>query len=130
MKEIGISIIVIVIVVVGNLGIQKFLNNSSDKMAEMLNELKIELEKEGNEFDIEIAKQQANNIYEEWEDLQKKWSVIVIHDELDKIELSLIGVKSALNANSKEDSMQEIEKSIFLVEHIKEKESFKLKNIF
>ena len=56
--------------------------------------------------------------------------MLVIHEELDNIEISLLELKASIENQNIEDSLKEIEKSMFLIGHIKEKENFQIKNIF
>ena len=69
-------------------------------------------------------------MYSEWEKINEKWSVIILHDEIDLIETALIKMKAEIKSGEIEDSMAEIDTSIFLLNHIKEKEKTSLKNIF
>ena len=78
----------------------------------------------------EKIKKISDEIYGEWEDINEKWSVIVLHDEIDLIETSLIRMKSKIKTENFEESMEDLDTSIFLVKHIKEKEKTSLKNIF
>ena len=130
MKEFGIILICVTIVIGLSMVSQNYLEKTADKILEELEELRIQIEEaintKNNEFSLELA----NKEYSEWEEITPKWSLIIEHEELDQIQLSLLGVKTALRANELEDSLQEIEKSIFLLNHIKEKGEFKLKNIF
>ena len=129
-KETLIIIIIVLIIIIGDIGIQNYITKTSDELALQLEELKQKLETLEEGKNTEELKELSSKIYEDWEEINKKWSIIVIHSELDTIELALIGVKSTIEANELQDTLQEIEKSIFLVEHIKEKEKLKLKNIF
>ena len=129
-KETLIIIIIVLIIIIGDIGIQNYITKTSDELALQLEELKQKLETLEEGKNTEELKELSSKIYEDWEKINKKWSIIVIHSELDTIELALIGVKSTIEANELQDTLQEIEKSIFLVEHIKEKEKLKLKNIF
>lgn len=80
--------------------------------------------------DDERAKQLSEEIMNKWEEINKNWSMVVLHEELDMIESSLLQVKASVEVGSFEDGLQEIDKSMFFVGHIKEKEAFKIKNIF
>lgn len=128
MKQIIIMIIILIIIFGGAKYTQDFLNNSSDKLVEKLEMLKekIESEKIKQEEKTKIAKE----IYEEWENTNEKWSVIVLHDEIDLIETALIRMKSKIETGDAYDSMEDLNTSIFLLKHIKEKEKTSLKNIF
>lgn len=129
-KETLIIVTIVFIIIIGNIGIQNYISKTSDELVFQLEDLKDKLENIDETNNMEELKEFSVKIYENWEEVNKKWSILVIHSELDLIELALIGVKSTIEANELQDTLQEIEKSIFLVEHIKEKENLKLKNIF
>lgn len=95
-----------------------------------LETLKTEIQNAKQTGALENAIELSENVLNNWEEINKNWSMLVVHEELDLIELSLIGVKASVESGSAEDALQEIDKSLFLVGHIKEKESFKIKNIF
>lgn len=128
MKQIIIMIIILIVIFSGSLYIQNFLKNTSSPLISKLNEIKYSVEK-GNIEDKEV-KEKSEEIYKEWEDISEKWAIIVLHDEMDLIEMSLIKMNSNIKMGNAEDSIQELETSIFLLEHIGEKEKTSLKNIF
>ena len=78
--------------------------------------------------EMEVQKE-AERIYKNWHKKEKIWSTIVLHNELDAIETSLISMKANIETKEYKKSVEEIDKSIFLLRHIYEKEKFCLKNI-
>lgn len=42
----------------------------------------------------------------EWENVNKTWSIIVIHEELDNIEEALVKAKSSINEGEREDRIR------------------------
>ena len=125
MREITIITIILIIIFGGALYTQNYLNSTADMLVGKLENLKSDLEnkKQGLE-------EQTDEIYGEWENINEKWSVIVLHDEIDLIETSLIRMKSKIKTGSLDESMEDLDTSIFLLKHIKEKEKTSLKNIF
>ena len=128
MKQIIIMIVILVIIFTGAWYVQKFLDDTSYELVDELEDLKTGLEE--NNMKEEKLKEKSNEIYGQWKDMSEKWSVIVLHDELDLIETSLIKVKSKIEVGNLEESREDIDTSIFLLKHIKEKEKTSLKNIF
>ena len=128
MKEIIIIIIILIIIFTGAMYTQKYLNDTTNILVSKLEDLKNNIEHKSTEENE--LKEKADEIYGEWENTNEKWSVIVLHDEIDLIETSLIKMKSKIQTGKIEDSMEDIDTSIFLVKHIKEKEKTNLKNIF
>lgn len=128
MKEITIILSILIIVFVGAYFTQKYLNNTADLLVGKLEDLKTKME-EGKTDEKEMQ-EKTDEIYSEWEEINEKWSVIVLHDEIDLIETSLIRMKSKIKTGEIKESMEDLDTSIFLLKHIKEKEKTSLKNIF
>ena len=105
-----------------------YLNKTSALLIDKLENIKSDIENE--KFDKEKVSKKAEEMYSEWEKINEKWSVIILHDEIDLIETALIKMKAEIKSGEIEDSMAEIDTSIFLLNHIKEKEKTSLKNIF
>jgi len=127
MKEITIILSILIIIFGGALYTQKFLDNTADNLVSKLENLKIDLQ--NNNDNQQKLEEQTDEIYGEWEDVNEKWSVVVLHDEIDLIETSLIRMKSKIKTGSLDESMEDLDTSVFLLKHIKEKERTSLKNI-
>ena len=128
MKQAIIMLIILITIFGLALYTQSFLNNSSDNLVSKLETLKRDIEN-GNKKE-ELLEEKTDEIYGEWQDINEKWSVVVLHDEIDLIETSLIRMKSKIKTGSLDESMEDLDTSIFLLKHIKEKEKTSLKNIF
>ena len=127
MKEVIIIIVILLIIFLGNIAIQMYLGKSIDEIEPELNKLKIEAVYKKN---FTEAKNILDNILENWDNKKEKWSVIADHNHIDKIELSLISIKSKIELEEEMELLSEIDKSIFLLKDTKEKNVLKLKNIF
>ena len=128
MRETIIILSILIIIFVGACITQKFLNNTADLLVSKLEDLKSGIEEDKiNEKEME---EKTDEIYSEWEEINERWSVIVLHDEIDLIETSLIRMKSKIKTGEVQESMEDLDTSIFLIKHIKEKEKTNLKNIF
>ena len=128
MKEVVIIISILLIVFGSTMLIQDYLNKGTDKLVGKLVEIKKEVE--GKNIGEEELKKKSEIIYKEWKEINESWSTIVLHEEIDSIETALIRMKSKIQIGNIEDSMEDIDTSIFLLKHIKEKEKTSLKNIF
>lgn len=128
LKDVIIIVVVLLIIIGSGVYMQSYIKATSNDMVEDLKELKKSI-KSNEEINNDIKKQ-AKTIYSKWEELEKKWSMFVLHDELDLIETSLVSMRTDVESNAIDMSMDEIEKSIFLLKHIYEKERFCLRNIF
>jgi DNA-directed RNA polymerase specialized sigma subunit len=130
MKEILIIGIVIILVIYASICSQNYLRSTSNTILEHMQELRSEIERAQEDNKTEKAVKLSNEIYDEWQKTIKNWSILVVHEELDEIELSLLALRASVQSNSLDDALQEVDKAIFLIGHIAEKESFKLKNLF
>lgn len=129
MKEFVIIIVSLVLVFAGASVSQAYLEESSKDLIGELEVLREEIKKAQSDEENN-SEELANEISEKWEETEDKWSLITMHEELDLIELSLIAMEIAIQEQEYERSIEELEKSKFLLEHITEKEKFKLKNVF
>lgn len=129
MKELTIIFIILTIIIGGAIYIDKYLENTSNELEEMLKNLKDKVNLSGDE-NIEEIKREAEKVYNKWEETEEKWAFIVLHSELDLIETSFVRMKAQIEEEELSKSIEEIDACIFLVNHISEKEKFCLKNIF
>ena len=95
MKEILI-VVVVAIVVTASIFIQKYLNSTSKELLNKLEKLKKEME----EADFENAYILSEETIKKWEEINEYWSLMVLHQEIDQIELSIIGVDAAIKGNN------------------------------
>ena len=124
MRDAVIIIIIIIAVIIGNVISQDVLKDYSEKLISNLEELKLSLQ------DKEYSKKKANELYDLWEEAEEKWSIIITHQELDMIKTAILNVKSSIEADDVDFGYEQIDNSIFLVGHIKNKSAIEWKNIF
>ena len=130
MKDVIIIITILIIVMGGALLIQNFLNNGTDKLVSKLEVLKEDIEQKNVTVSQDELNKKTDEIYTQWEEINPKWSTVVLHDEIDLIDMALIRMKAKIKTENIKESMEDIDTSIFLLKHIKEKEKTSLKNIF
>ena len=128
MKEMIIIISILIIIFTCSIVTQRYLNRTSDLLVDDLKEIKQNIE--NKDLDEKELAKKAEEMYEKWEKTNAKWSIIILHDEIDLIETSLIKMKAFIKTGEIEECMAELDTSIFLLNHIKEKEKTSLKNIF
>lgn len=129
MKEFSIILVSLIIVLTGAHISENYLDKSKQELLLQNENLKIEIQKAQNN-EVNDSNEIANSLYNKWKETEKKWSLIISHEELDLIELSLIGVKISVLERAYEDALVELQRSNYLIEHIKEREELLLKNIF
>lgn len=129
-KELIISIIIVILIFVGNAVTQKFTDESVQEASSILYELREEIIKDEEEVNFEFAKQKVDEIHEKWDVRYEKLAFYIEHNELEKVETELTGLKGYIEKEEYIEAIAELDKSVYILEHIKQKSNFDLKNIF
>mgnify|MGYP004564252449 FL=1 len=124
MRDTVIILIIIVAVIIGNVISQNILKEYSERLILKSEDIKVSMQNK------EALKQKVEELSELWEEAEEKWSIIVTHQELDMIKTAILNVKSSIEADDFDFGYEQIENSIFLVGHIKDKWAMEWKNIF
>lgn len=127
-KEIIICIIIIIIIIIVNIITQSYTDKSVDFLDSRLEELRGELQKEN--IEKEVLQGKAEIVMEDWKRKYEKLAFYIEHDELEKVETELTSLKANIEVEQYEECISDLEKSIFILNHIKEKFKFNIKNIF
>ncbi|MFR0922994.1 MAG: DUF4363 family protein [Clostridia bacterium] len=130
-KELIISVIIVVVIVVGDTFTTRYTNKSIETTTQSLSEIRKEMEKKNEEeIDADKLKEQIKNIRNDWNKRHKKLAIYIEHDELEKIETNLSGLNGYLDKEEYGDSMAQLDISVYVLEHIKNKTTLSLINIF
>ena len=130
-KELIISVIIVVVIIAGDIFTTKYTNKSIKTTTQSLSEIRKEIEKEKEEdIDADKLKEQIRDIRNEWNKKHKKLAIYIEHDELEKIETDLAGLNGYLDKEEYGDSMAQLDISVYVLEHIKNKTTLSLINIF
>ena len=121
-REIIIILVIIISIVVVDYITQNFTKESVENTSNLLRNLKTELEQRNSKS--------LNKILEEWNKRKEKLAYFIEHDELEKVETNLINIKSSIELNDLNIAFNCIDETVFMLEHIKDKNSFNLENIF
>lgn len=127
-KELIICFIVILVVAIADIFTQNYTKQSVECIDTKLEELKIELVKE--EIQKEEVERKMEDVMETWREKYEKLAYFIEHDELEKVETELTSLNAYIDIEEYEHGVPELEKSIFILKHIKEKFKFDIKNIF
>lgn len=125
-KEVIIVIIILVLIIILNIITQKYTNVKMTELTDMLSKLKESLSLEN----IEEAKEKMVKIEEKWDNVKEKFVIYLEHNELEKVEMYIIETKSHIETNEISMAIQSVDTCTFVIDHIKEKYEFSLKNIF
>lgn len=106
MKDAVIIILILILIITGDALVQAHLEKTSTSMASKLENLKETVIEAKEDDDNEKAKEVLEGVEREWEKINKTWSVIVMHEELDNIEEALVKAKSSINEGELEDRIR------------------------
>ena len=125
-KEMIISIILVILIFVGEFVTQNYTKKGIDSIKDELQQLKLSL----NNNNEEDAKEQVEEVYNNWEQKNKRLSFYIEHEELEEVETNLTVCRSFTQTGNYDLAISELERTVFVLEHIVDKYSFNLQNIF
>lgn len=128
LREFVICIVIIIVILFGNNVTENYTKESVEHTSKSLNQLREEIKKDNISNDV--AKQQIIKIHDEWNDRHNKLAYYIEHDELEKVETDLTALKSYIETEEYEEAISELDKGVFVLKHIEEKNEFNLQNIF
>ncbi len=151
-KEFIICTVIIIGILIGNGVTQGYTRNSIDDINAKLEELEetmngdlevsnteMENKQVGTEETVkneekdvkdEEIKNREEVISKEWDDMFSKLAYYIEHEELEKVSKNLENVKTYIKLGQYEEGIKEINEVIFVLNHIEDKYSFNLQNIF
>ena len=124
-KELIISAIVIILVIVVNFVMGKLVDDKLNRVIDLLAETRTAIE----DKDYEKANEKVEEIDKHWESSERFLSCYIEHDELEKVETEFTSLKACLELEE-EDCLEYIDRMSFVVEHIEKKDDFVLENMF
>ncbi len=124
-KELIISAIVIILVIVVNFVMGKLVDDKLNRVIDLLAETRTAIE----DKDYEKANEKVEEIDKHWESSERFLSCYIEHDELEKVETEFTSLKACLEIEE-EDCLEYIDRMSFVVEHIEKKDDFVLENMF
>ena len=125
-KELIISIIIIALILVGDFITQNYTKKTVDDLCGVAQELKQSLENK----DEDISKKNLDEFEYKLDKAHEKLAYYIEHDELEKVETNFTECKSFVNSANYDLAIDKLDKTEFILEHIKDKYSFSLENIF
>lgn len=124
-KEITISVILLVFIFTANYLTRNYTQKSIEEVTQNLESLKTEMLEKG---------EQTGEKYDELEKIWlEKYEVLayyIEHDELEKVSSELFQLKGSIQTDQVDEGIPTIENCKFILDHIKDKDKFEIKNIF
>ncbi|MBP3502751.1 MAG: DUF4363 family protein [Clostridia bacterium] len=128
-KEFIVCIVIVVAIVIGDIFLQKYTKESLNLINEKLFYIKEDLKKE-EELKKEEINKKVGEINKEWDKRFNILTCLLEHNELEKVKTQLVSITAGLEIDDKEYVYEELNKTIYILEHIRDKESFRIDNIF
>ena len=125
-RETVICIVIIISIVGLDLFTQNFTKQSVDLITNELSEIKQDM----ISGDKEKTKNKIDELNEVWKNKHDKLAYYIEHDELEKVDTAIINMKSYFERDDYSSASAELEEGKFILEHIEDKNSFNLQNIF
>ena len=125
-KEFIIIIVVILLVV----GLDIITNNYTKDSVKIISSELSTLREYILEENKEKAQSQMKVIKEKWEERYKTLAFYIEHNELEKVETEITRLAGDIDAEEYKHCISEIDTTIFILEHIQEKEEFHFRSIF
>lgn len=134
-KEAAICIITVIAIIIANILTENYTKSSVDESTKQLSQLKEEIllnkeNEEGKEKTNEKAKEHIDIIHKQWDEKYNVLAFYLEHNELEKIETELTGLRASIETEEYEDAINELDKTVYLLKHIEEKNKMSWKNIF
>lgn len=126
-KEVIICVIILIFIFVGDIITQNYSKNSSEEITKDLEGLKVMIDENIEVNKLEVK---ADEIENKWNEKYNKLAYFIEHEELEKVKTGLVSIKSFVKSEENSELMNEVDKTIYLLEHIVEKNKVNLKNIF
>ncbi|MBP3707956.1 MAG: DUF4363 family protein [Clostridia bacterium] len=123
-KSLIICIVIVLLIVLGDTILQRYVNNKFYNITEKLNEI-------GDNY--ENHEENLRNIHELNEILNSSYQIMACyleHNELEKVKTQLIIMEAAAKVDDFDVIYEETSRTKYIIEHINEKQSLKIDNIF
>ncbi len=125
-KEMFICVIIVVLIFSLDIFTQNYTKKSAINIIEIFSTIKSNLvEEEKENIDNNL-----NKLDEEWKDVHDKLAYYIEHDELEKVDASIVAMKSYIKTEDFSSAIEQLEVGKFILEHIEEKYAFNIQNIF
>ncbi len=127
-KEIIIVVIIVILIIIGHIITQNYTKKFFENISVSLE--KIEEKIDNDNIEEQNLKNELDDIQEKWNEKYDILAYYIEHDELEKVETQLISMNANIKVQDYDKTIEELEKCKFILEHIKDKDSLKLVNIF
>lgn len=129
MKRILVVISIIFVLVISmNIVLKKHIGKVCNEMYSRIDEIKQELMKE--ETDFEKVRSNSQKMEDYWMSQYDVLAYYIEHSELDKVNIQLAGLQGYVATEDNHESVANLDTCVFILQHIQDRETLKLRNIF
>lgn len=125
-KEFIIIFFVIALIVTLDVITNNYTKTSVNTLTEELSSLEKMLKEEQNEK----ITYKVGDINKEWQKRYGKLAYYIEHDELEKVGTEITKLTAYINVQEYEEAQNEIDTTIFILQHIEDKEKFSVRSVF
>ena len=122
--------LICIVIIISILGLEFYTQNFTSKAVSEMTGRFNQIEEYITKNEIEQAKSEIEKVSDKWEKEQKKLAYYIEHDELEKVHTAIVKLKSYVETENFSEAIAELSEGKFIIEHIQEKNSFNLQNIF
>ena len=125
-KEMIISIMIVVFLVIGDFFMQNYAKKSIENLTGEFQSIKESLEKNNQEETMK----KIDELKSKWQEVNEKLAFYIEHNELEKVESNFVICESLAKSQNYDFAISSLDETIFALQHIGEKYKISLENIF
>lgn len=126
MRSYIITFVITALLAGGSFWGNRYINISTQRLVQVIEQVDERLDNQ----DWDQADHQLHVLKMDWEETKDVWSVLVHHQEIDTIDITVMRLTEYVQANDSVLAAGELATLHLLFEHIADTEAFNLKNIF
>jgi len=127
-KEFIIIISIVVLIIIAHIATQRYTKNFFEEISVPLENIENNIK--SGEIDKDVLNNEINKIESKWEEKYNICACYIEHDELEKVQTQIVNIKANIEMKEYDRCVENIENCKFVMEHIENKDSFELVNIF
>lgn len=127
-KEMAVCIVILISIFTLDFKTQNYTEKIVQQTTSKLQNLREEILK-GDKQDEEILNN-MEEIYDQWMEFHNKLAFYIEHDELEKVETDMVSLRGNIEVKEYDMAISELDKSVFVLQHIEDKYKFNLENVF
>ena len=116
---------IFIVIVISSMLVDNYLESSSQKIADYIENIEIY----ARNNDWHKAKETLFILEKQWAETQSKWSMLIDHNEIDNIDISLTKVSAYIEEREQKLALAELSSLKQMVKHIPKKEALALENV-